>query len=323
MKKVVIILLLVLPFILIYFISVTGRILEKYSHIYVESLKIQDLEDNDIIPNKPNEIRVGNSKQFKIVIGPELASNPSVLISCYNNDICSYTEENGILTVTALKYGQTTIIVSSVDRTNITASFIVKVIDDVPTGLQFAQKEMTAMPGKTYDITPPSFIPSTTKEQFKGLVWESSDEEIVKIVDANGGRIKALKEGEVIITAKSIFNSEIFATIKVNVTNQKFTDVYFDYYDTSAYVVNDKEFNLYSIIKYSDNFMNQYPEEERTNQYFFKLETNVSGVDVSKLSDGLIVFDDSKSVILIKIGIYMVSDPDSQVDLITIVFNKK
>mgnify|MGYP003521265070 CR=1 FL=1 len=46
MKKVVIILLVILPFLLIYFISVTGRILEKYSHIFRDDYSIYMRTDN-------------------------------------------------------------------------------------------------------------------------------------------------------------------------------------------------------------------------------------------------------------------------------------
>lgn len=322
MKKVVIILLLVLPFILIYFISVTGRILEKYSHIYVESLTVEDLEGNDITMKNYVEVRVGSSQKFNIVVGPELASNPSVTVNSYNNEICSFTVTDNIIEVTGIKYGQTTIVVTSVDKTNIFTTFKVRIVDDVPTGLEFAHTTLNLLPGQLTYITPPTFIPSTTKIEYKGLKWETSDESIVKIEDDDSGRVRALKEGQAVITARSTFNNEIYATITVIVSNQKFTDVYFDHYTTGAYIVSESELNLHSIVKYSESFKEQYTDEEIINQYIFKIETNSSGVDVSRLNEGLIIFDSNSSNIMIKIGIYMKNDQDTQVDLITIVFKK-
>lgn len=322
MKKVVIILLLVLPFILIYFISVTGRILEKYSHIYVESLTVEDLEGNDITSLNYVEIRVGSTNQFNVVIGPELASNPDVTINCYNNEVCSYSYKDGILEIKGLTYGQTTFIITSVDRTNISCQFKIKVTDDVPTGLVFAQTEITIMPGKPHTLTPPSFIPTTTKNEYKGLIWETSDAEVLEIVDPLTGTIKGKKEGDATITARSKFNNEIYATIVVHVSNQKFTDVYFEHYDTSAYRVNGVELNLHDITKFSQAFISQFSEEERYQQFFYKLETTSNHIDATRLNEGIIKTDNTQTV-LIKVGIYMVNNPEVQIDEITIVFEKK
>ena len=322
MKKVVIILLLVLPFILIYFISITGRILEKYSHIYVESLTVEDLEGNDVTTLNYSEIRVGSSQKFNVVIGPELASNPDVTINCYNNEMCSYTYVDGVLEITGTKYGQTTFIITSVDRTNISCQFKIKVTDDVPTGLVFTQNEITIMPGKAHILTPPSFIPTTTKNEYKEIIWETSDAEVVEIVDHSTGTIKGKKEGDATITARSKFNNEIYATLTVHVSNQKLTDVYFDHYDTSAYRVSETTLNLYNITKFSQTFMNQFTEEERKSQFFYKLESTSNHIDATELSSGIIKTDNTQTV-LIKVGIYMINNPEVQIDEITIVFEKK
>ena len=47
MKKAVVSMLLILPFVLIYFISFTGQILAKYTHINVERVVVVDARGNE------------------------------------------------------------------------------------------------------------------------------------------------------------------------------------------------------------------------------------------------------------------------------------
>ena len=135
MKKVVIVLLVILPFLLIYFISVTGRILEKYSHIYVETLDLENSEEVKLENNSTVSIEKGTSQKFKIIIGPELASNPSVTINNFNSEVCSFVLVEEELEIIGLKYGVSKIVVTSVDQTDINFTLNIKITDDIPTNI--------------------------------------------------------------------------------------------------------------------------------------------------------------------------------------------
>lgn len=323
MKKLVIMLLIVLPFILIYFISITGRVLETYSHIYVESISAKDLNNNEIGVNEIIEVQRNETKKFQIVVNPELASNPDVVIKNTNLDICKYNFKNGILEVTGLKYGLAKIIITSVDRTRISYTLNIKVTDSIPTDLKFEYEEISIIPLKSTQLPAPIFEPVTAKPEYKGLIWESSDETIVKIEDNEMGLVKGLREGIVTITVKSTFDENLSASITVTVSFDKSDiDVHFIHNSTGAYQVSDAIIDLKTITDFSDEFKDKYSEDERFEQFVYKLGTNSKYVDSSKLNEGILIFDEKQNLILIKVGIYLNSDPDTLIDEITIAYKK-
>lgn len=322
MKKVVIILLIVLPFLLIYFISITGRVLEKYSHIYVESLTLES-ESTSLEDNSTVSIEKGTTQRFKIVIGPELASNPDVKISNYNPEICSYSLVNDELEITGLEYGMSKIVIISIDQTNIKFNLGVKVTDDVPTGIELSRTEIS-IKTQMYDLinlVNITFIPATTKLEYKNLIFESTDPNVVQVVDSSSGRIKGVAEGEASIIVTSLFDNNIKAEIKVKVTNQKDTDIFFDHYTTNALIINNSDFDLKSITKFSNSYMGMYSEEERFNQFTYKIVSGQQFIDAdaSDISQGIIKFVGNG---IIKVQIRMNNDPDNYIDEITIKYTK-
>lgn len=322
MKKLVVILLIVLPFLLIYFISITGRILEKYSHIYVEDITVENSDHQLINIGEYIEVEKDSTKTFYIVLGPELASNKDVTISNINPSVCSYVLNGDVLELTGIKYGQTKIVITSVDRTQINYTLNIKVTDAVPTALSFSNTQIKIMPQKTDQLPQPMFSPSTTKYDYKGLIWTSSDEEIVQIEDETSGLIKTKKEGTAVVTARSTFNNELYATITVIVTFDKSDlDVHFTHEKSSPYVTNQSIFDLKTITDFSDSFKEQYSLDERFNQFVYKLDTSSKDVDISQISNGIIVFNELKSPIVIKVSIYM-NGEEIPIDTITIAYQK-
>ncbi len=319
MKKLVIILLIVLPFVLIYFISITGQVLEKYSHIYVESISLEDGERNQIEQNVTVEIEKDSVKIFNIIVAPALASNPAVEISNINPEVCEYELIGSTLQVRGLKYGQTKIIITSIDRRKINYTLSIKVTDDIPTGLVFNYSQINIMPNKEMQLAAPTFIPSTTKYEYRGLIWESSDESIVKIIDNSSGLIKSASEGTALITARSIFDSSLYATITIVVGYDKSSiDVHFDYYSSNPLKINEQNLDLKNMIVFSDSFKEKYQEEERYNQFGYRVLANSQYVDISNLSEGLISFIEMGKIVTI--GIYLNDNPDNIIDEIKIVF---
>lgn len=332
MKKLVVILLIVLPFILIYFISITGRVLETYSHIYVESITVKDEDNNEIGlqamgPNQQGsgnvEVDKGTTKKLYIEVGPELASNKELKIETTNKEICEYVLKNNILEITGLKFGVAKLTLTSIDYTRIKYTLNVKVTDSIPTGLVFEKEEVVLFNKNALQLPQPKFEPATAKPEYKQLIWESSDETIVKIENSEVGLVKALKEGEVIITAKSTFDPNLSATIKVIVKFDKseldvhFTDNGKYQINNGIYIIKDSELDLKTITDFSDKFKNEYSEEVRFEKFIYKVSSNNKYLDESRLSEGILKFNEISNGKLFKIRIYLVGE-DSPIDEITI-----
>jgi hypothetical protein len=145
----------------------------------------------------------------------------------------------------------------------------------------------------------------------------------VKIEDNEMGLVKGLREGIVTITVKSTFDENLSASITVTVSFDKSDiDVHFTHNSTGAYQVSDAILDLKTITDFSDEFKDKYSEDVRFEQFVYKLETNSKYVDSSKLNEGILIFDEKQNLILIKVGIYLNSDPDTLIDEITIAYKK-
>ena len=211
MKKIVVILLLVLPFILIYSISFTGKILSEYTHIYVESLTLIDEEKNELPQGHVITLSKGETYPLQVKILPELASNQAFSVSNSNKEVCQIDTETNV--ITALEYGVSDIVLTSKDRP-ITYSFHVRVFDAEIQAIEVDKTEITLEKGKTEAIHV-NIIPSTTLPQFRNLIYTSNDDSVAKI-NANGV-ITAIGEGETIIVISSDYKPEVYATIKITV----------------------------------------------------------------------------------------------------------
>lgn len=320
MKKFVIILLIILPFLLIYFISVTGRILEKYSHIYVESLSVETLEEGVLEDKSTIVIEKGSTQKFKIIVGPELASNQSVKISNFNSEVCSYELFEDELEVTGLKYGVSKIVISSVDQTDINFTLNIKITDDIPTAITVDQNKLSIQTKQYYlsDLVNILFVPTTTKLEYRELMYETTDSNIVKILDSATGLIKGVAEGTCSIIITSKFDTNLKVEVIIDVSNQKSSDVFFDHYTTNAYTVDSLVFDLKTITKFSSNFNELYPNEnERFNQFSYKITSGSNYIDAlgTDLKNGIIKFTGDG---YIKIQIRLNSSPENYVDEITI-----
>ncbi len=296
MKKVVILLLIVLPFVLIYFISITGRILEKYSHIYVENVLVSEekevmkegqvikeyhqLEDGNMI-----EIDKGKLKTFKIEVAPESASNQTIDIKNFNKEICQYDydEKTGIIIITGLKYGTATLEFASKEDSKIKFTLKIKVNDAIPTGFTVSTKSITIRPNVTEQLSSLVSIewtPNTVKEEYKKYTCKSSNENIFTIDEYNN--IKAgSQEGVAELIIESIFDPNMKQVITINVTNSKaHLDVHFIEHDKSVYTINEPTIDLNTLVEFSESFKDKYPEEERYKQFYFakssgKLESSI------------------------------------------------
>lgn len=201
MKKIVIILLAVLPIFLIVVISFAGRVFSEVSHVTIESVHfVDDLENkmsNTIIP-----MNKGDQYKLNVKILPDLASDKGVTYKSSNEDICTVSpdglvyavgNELGIafITVTTNERQLTDRIGINVTNTNVES---VDIIDKH--GSQIDSVVMSAQ--DTIDL---ECIVNPWSALDKSVIWESSDTSIVSVDGL--GTIFAKKAGTAIITVRT------------------------------------------------------------------------------------------------------------------------
>ncbi len=153
----------------------------------------------------------GETDKITVTVKPDNATEKGVTYKSGNESIVK-VDENG--NITAVGEGTTTVLVISKDDPTKVATVFVTVkpmrvpVEEIITD----RDEITLDKGETDKITVTVNPDSATD---KGLIYESSDESIVK-VDKNGS-ITAVGEGEAIITVTSKDNPTKKTTVKITV----------------------------------------------------------------------------------------------------------
>jgi len=294
MKKMIITILLVLPFVLIYFISFTGQILSKYTHIYVERIVVVDskgdeYEEGDYIKINKDEVYNLNIKVF-----PELASDKRVTISNSDKGVCSVDSKTH--EVVGLEYGISKIIITSIDRHYVQYIININVVDEDITAIETESDEITLTKGKTktLDVT---IIPRTTLSENRNLVW-SSDDNVIATVE--NGVVKGMNVGTTYITVSSAHKPSVFKRIKVTVTSGYGEGIFFDNEsDDKIYVVNSSEFDLKTITIVNIDGCT-------TDDVWYDLINipTAGAVDISRLDEGIIKFNKQKEIAIVSIYVY-------------------
>ena len=211
MKKIVVILLLILPFVLIYSISFTGRILAEYTHVYVERLALLDEDENELPQGHVITLKKGEEYALQVKIFPELASNQGITISNSDKNVCEIDETTKV--VKALDYGVSDIVLTSKDRP-ITYSFRIRVFDADIQEIKVNKTELTLEEGQTETLHV-DVLPWTTLPENRNVIYQTADESVAR-VDANG-KITAVGAGETTVTIRSDYKADVFTTVKVTV----------------------------------------------------------------------------------------------------------
>jgi len=161
---------------------------------------------------------INKGNKFAVVVRLTNASNPSKSITLACDE--SYNDtQNGINTVNSASSGQSYFSTNGTSWTDVSRSnkinFRVKALttgDIVDLeSISFDKSSINLAAGDTYTLTP-TFTPSNAKN--KNLTWSSSDTNVATV---NDGVVTALNKGKAVITATSVGNSSIAATIEVNV----------------------------------------------------------------------------------------------------------
>ena len=147
MKKTIILILVLLPIVLLAVIAMAGRVLSLINHISVESVEFVDRIGTPYTNEIEFVVPQGGTKDTKIRIYPELASNKKVTYTSSNTDVCT-VDESGI--ITGVHWGKAVVTVKTQDSSRV-AMLNVLVSADVPVGVTLSQAEANMFVGGTFD----------------------------------------------------------------------------------------------------------------------------------------------------------------------------
>ena len=192
MKKTVILILAVLPIFLLITIAFAGRILAMYHHISVERVEFVDQYNSPYTLEDYLVLEANTTKETKIKIYPELASNKDVTYSVLDETVCAI-DEKGV--ITGIAYGSTEVYVETVDSGK-TATLKVRVTEDNATGIELDQTEVELNIGDSTKLTATVLGSHAVN---RTVTYTSSDPEIVKVDQA--GKVTARAAGTATVTA--------------------------------------------------------------------------------------------------------------------------
>ena len=208
MKKTIILILALLPIVLLIVISVAGRILSTYQHIEVSRVVFTDDAGNELEANAVLTLGVGETKNTKIKIFPELAANKRVSYSSTDETVCTVDASGA---VTGVRSGSAIIIVRTAEG-NKTAKLNVIVRADGVTGVTVTPNELEMMIGESRDL---SVVVEPYAALNKSVTYDTSNSSIVTV--SKTGKLKAVGTGTAIITVKTVdggFTATCAVTVK-------------------------------------------------------------------------------------------------------------
>ena len=208
MKKTIILILALLPIVLLIVISVAGRILSTYQHIEVSRVVFTDDAGNELDANAVLTLGVGETKNTKIKIFPELAANKRVSYSSTDETVCTVDASGA---VTGVRSGSAVIIVRTADGNKI-AKLNVFVRADGVTGVTLTPDMLEMLIGESRDL---SVVVEPYAALNKNVTYTSSDLSVVTVSAA--GKLKAVGTGTATITVTTVdggFTDTCVVTVK-------------------------------------------------------------------------------------------------------------
>lgn len=311
MKKTVVTILLVLPFLLIYFISFTGQILSSYKHIYVERITVLDAEGREYKEGDYIKLGINEEYDLKIKIYPELASDKTVLISNGNKAVCEIDSETH--KIKTLDYGVSKLIITSKDRHFIQFIINIRVAQDDIEDIVLSSNTVDVTKGRSQKVDV-SILPTTALLEFRELIWQSMDTSIAKV--SQDGLITGVNFGQTTVRVSSKHKPELYKDITVNVSLELGTGVFFANEEPEKiFEVNVAEFDLKTITIINLNGVTQ-------DDVWYQLGSSINeeDIDALRLSEGIIKFNKQKTPVIIVVNAYA-NDKD-YTDTITIWFVK-
>lgn len=207
MKKTIILILAILPIVLLVVIAFAGRILSYYQHIPVERLQFVDRLDNVYTSSDVFTVEQGKTRETRLRVYPELATNKKVTYTSQDETICT-VDENGV--ISGLHYGTTTVTAKSEDSGK-TVVLNVTVKADVPYAVYLPSPEVSMLVGETRLLEPEVDAPVAVN---KRVLFESSDPTVLSVDEL--GKMTAHAPGEVTVTVTTVSgNLTTSCTVKI------------------------------------------------------------------------------------------------------------
>lgn len=246
MKKAVVTILLVLPFIMIIMISFAARIVSNYQFISVESICLSREENSCYKENDVLKVGLNGTLDLEVKVYPEFSTNKNVSYISSDESIIM-VDENGV--VTGKKYGNAIVRVISQDKREIQTKINISVQDDFVSSVELSENELTLNKKQTYQLSA-TINPYTSLN--KSVIWSSSNANIAS-VDSNGF-VRAISSGIAIITVTSVDGNKIdTCTITVN------EDIDFGFVDyeegKEVYIVNQSTIDLKDLLIYDSDLI--------------------------------------------------------------------
>ncbi len=308
MKKAVVTMLLVLPFILIYFISFTGRILSQYTYIAVERITVLDSEGDEYKENSVIKIGKGEGKgdKLRIKVYPEYASNKNITISGAGA-VCSIDPKT--YDMVGLEYGEATILITSDDKSDVQYSIVVKVAEDDISAIKLSTDVSDGVPGKLVlnknrsQVVEHTIEPYTVPVEKRSLRWWSDDPSIATV--NQNGKVEGKNYGTTTIWVESTVNPEIKNHFTVEVTNDLQKGIWWDKGESAFYLVNSEDVPLNSDFDLKTiTIINNLPislEDVATGGIKYTITSNSKNIDASDINMGIVRFKQSNFMVEIKV----------------------
>ena len=197
MKKTIISILIILPFLLIVVISLAGRIYGDYRYVDVENISFV-AEDGSMTNDNPDYvlyININERVALDYVIVPAKASNKNVTFSVVDSDVCSVSDDGYIVGLIADR----TTRVRVTAYNNIYSEIVVYVTDSRVREVELDKESIIGYAGNNAQLSY-TIVPSTAVN--KNVQFISSDESVCTV--QNDGVVNFVSEGEAYITIRTI-----------------------------------------------------------------------------------------------------------------------
>lgn len=182
-------------------------------------------------------LKVGNTITLQATITPSDASNKTLTWSSNDSSVAT-VDNNGI--VTALKEGNTQIVVSSSNGVQATCNVTVSVDPVLVTSVKINSVNTNLKVGDTLTLTA-DILPANATN--KAIIWESSDASVATV--SSTGLVTALKSGNVTITATTVSENKkdsinlviVVPVTGVNLDKENYVMEYGDYLKLNASIL--------------------------------------------------------------------------------------
>lgn len=232
MKKLMLFLVCLIPFVLIFTVQISTNYVEKTKYVAVEKVVFEDKEDNVNIEKISSENVVLN---FKASIFPLSATNRVIVYSSSDETIAS-VDENGVITF--LDFGTVTITATSAASEKIKDSCTFFVTDTKVHRIEILENPEVLKMGESANIRH-RVIPNEALN--KTITYSTSNSNIATVTPT--GKVTAVGKGVATITLTSANNisNSFDVEVIVPVTSIKVDD------NTKHFVTGNSEFNLSKI----------------------------------------------------------------------------